>query len=106
MIQSSRWNFKPLVGKVMIGLVLTAIMGSISVSPSYADDGYRRGRGDNRRYENRGHGYGHGRWHDRRGYRYYDDGYRERIYVEPPVYYAPPPRPGIHVFFPPIYINP
>ncbi len=105
MIQS-KWNFSPLVSKVMIGLVLTAIMGSINVSPSYGDDGYRRGKDDNRRYEHRGNGYGHGRWHDRGGYRYYNDGYRERIFVAPPVYYAPPPRPGVHVFFPPIYINP
>lgn len=124
MIKSSRWNFKSMAGKVLLGLVVTAIMGSINVTPSYADnDRYRgkkydhrrydhRGPGyDNRRYDHRGPGYDnhrygkHGRWHDRRGYRYYEDGYRHRIYVAPPIYRAPPPEPGIRIFFPPIYID-
>lgn len=113
MLKSKRWHFAYSVGKIMIGLVLTAMISSIYVAPSYGDDGYGRrgGRYDNRRYEHRGRGYdhnryyGHGRWHDRRGYRYYEDGYRERIYVEPPVYYAPPPEPGIQIFFPPIILG-
>lgn len=112
MIKSSRWNFKSMAGKVLLGLVLTAIMGSMNVTPSYADnDRYRERRYDNRRYDHRGPGYDnhrygrHGRWHDRRGYRYYEDGYRHRIYVAPPVFRAPPPEPGIRIFFPPVYID-
>jgi len=109
MIKQSRWNCSYIVGKVMMGLVLTAIIGSVNAAPSYGDDNsYRQGRGDNGRYEHRGHGYGHGRWRDRDGYRYYNDGYRERIYYDD-VYrervYVPPPEPGIRVFFPPIYIH-
>ena len=93
----------------MIGLILTAIISSINVAPSYGDDGYGRGRGDHDRYR-------HGHWHDRGRYRYYDDGYRELIYIDdgyrervyvppPPVYYAPPQPVGIGVYFPPIVIR-
>lgn len=109
MIKSSRWHFRYIAGKVIMGLVLTAIISSINVAPSYGNDGYRGGRGDH-------HHHRHGHWHDRGRYRYYDDGYRELIYVDygyrervyvppPPVYYAPPP-PTIGVFFPPIVIRP
>ena len=52
----------------MMGLVLTTIISSINVAPSYGDDYYRRGRGAHDRYEYRDHG----RWHDRGRYRYYD----------------------------------
>ena len=104
MILLNRWNLKSIAGKVLLGFALTAMIGSIYVTPSYADNRHRGKKYDNRQYEHRGNGYGHGRWRDRGGYRYYNDGYRERIYVSP--FYAPPPQPGIHVFFPPIYINP
>ena len=104
---SSTWSLKSIVGKIMLGLVLVSMIGSIDMAPALGKDNDKRmGKHDNGRYEHRGRGYGHGRWHDRGGYRYYNDGYRERIYVAPPVYYAPPPRPGVHVFFPPIYVNP
>lgn len=112
---SGRWSLRSIAGKVLLGLALTAMIGSLNVAPSYADNDRNRGRQqyDNRRYEhNRGPGDnryrqgGHGRWHDRRGYRYYEDGYRHRIYAPPPVFYAPPPEPGIRIFFPPVYINP
>ena len=106
MKKSGRWNLKSIAGKVMLGFVFTAMLGSVYVAPSYGDNDHDRGRGyDHRRVEHRGHAYGHGRWHDNRGYRYYDDGYRERIYVEPPVFYAPPPEPGIRIFFPPVIIH-
>jgi len=89
------------------------MIGSLNVAPSYADNDRNRGKKyDNRRHDHRAAGYdrnrhgGHGRWHDRRGYRYYEDGYRHRIYAPPPVFYAPPPEPGIRIFFPPVYINP
>jgi len=102
-----------------MGLVFTAIFSSINVAPSYADDGYYpRGRGDRHHHER----YRHGGWHDRGRYRYYDDGYRELIFVDtgyrervyvppPPVYYSPPPPvyyappPGISISFPPIVIR-
>lgn len=124
MIKSSRWNFKSMAGKVLLGLVVTAIMGSMNVTSSFADDDRYRGKNydnrgydhrefehDNRHYDNRGSRYDkrygkHGRWHDRGGYRYYEDGYRQRIYVAPPVFHTPPPQPGVRIFFPPVYINP
>jgi hypothetical protein len=102
-----------MAGKVLLGLAATAIIGSIYVTPSYADNGHNRGKKyDNRGYEHRGPEYnrsyrgGHGRWHDRGGYRYYQDGYSHRIYAPPPVFYTPPPEPGVRIFFPPVYINP
>ena len=117
MIKSSRWHFRYITGKVIMGLILTIIISSINVTPSHGDDYYRRGRGDQDRYEHRDHDrYRHGRWHDRGRYRYYDDGYREVIYFDdgyrervyvpppvyvepPPVYVAPPPSPGLSIFF-------
>jgi hypothetical protein len=76
----------------MMGLVLAGMIGSIDVVPAFADDR----RHGNVRYEQRGHGYDRDRY-DRRYYRPY--GYSERVY-------APPPPPGIGIFFPPVYIRP
>ncbi|OGP66628.1 MAG: hypothetical protein A2W27_00175 [Deltaproteobacteria bacterium RBG_16_44_11] len=100
---TSMWNFRSIAGKIMMGLVLTAMIGSIAVAPSFGKDN-RRGH-DNRRYEqHRGRSYHHGR-PVYRHYGYY--GHRERVYYPPPpVVYAPPPPPGIGIFFPPIFIHP
>jgi hypothetical protein len=98
---SSTSNFRSIVGKIMMGLVLASMIGSIDVVPAL-------GRDDNRgRYENRGRGYDH-RYEGRRNYRPYGYyGHRERVYYPPPpVVYAPPPPPGIGIFFPPIFIHP
>ena len=84
----------------MMGLVLAAMIGSIDVAPALGKDGHER-------YEKRGRGHDRGRYvyvQGRRVYRPY--GYRERVYVSPPVIYAPPPPPGISIFFPPIFIRP
>lgn len=106
------WNFSPLVGKVMLGLVLAVMTSSINVAPSFGDDGrgsgdrYERGgRGhDGDRYERGGRGHDRDRYYYRHGRRYYRQPvYRERVYVAPPpVVYAPPEPPGISFFFPPI----
>jgi len=96
---SRTWNFRSIVGKMMMGLVLAAMIGSIGVAPALGkDDHKRKGKHDNRRYE---------RVYDR-DHRYYGPyGYRERVYYPPPpVVYAPPPPPGIRIFFPPILIHP
>jgi hypothetical protein len=92
---SSTWNFRSIVGKLMMVLVLAAMIGSIDVAPAIGAD-YRH---DSGRYEKRGHAYGH----NKRVYQPY--GYRERVYVAPPVVYAPPRPPGISIFFPPIFIR-
>jgi hypothetical protein len=102
---SSTWNFRSIVGKIMLGLVLVSMIGSIDVLPALGRDNDNRGR-----YENRGRGYDHryeGR-RDYRPYRYYGhSGYRERAYYPPPpVVYEPPPPPGISIFFPPLFIRP
>lgn len=96
----------------MLGLVLAAMIGSMDVAPALCEDGHDRGeRHDNGRYEKRGRGHdrderGYGRdrhWRGRREYRPY--GYRERVYVPPPVIYEPPPPPGISIFLPPLHIR-
>ena len=111
---SNTWDFRSIVGKIMMGLALAAMIGSIDVAPALGKGGPKRmGRHDNGRYEDRGRGGWdkHDRGHDRgyyvggiyRPYGYYD-GYREPVYVPPPVIYAPPPPLGIGIFFPPIVI--
>ena len=102
---SSKWNFRSMSEKIMLGLVFAMLIGSVNVAPAIADDN-NHGRGnkhDNGRYENRGRGHERNR-HYRPAYRPY--GYRERVYVAPPVVYEPPPSPGISIFFPPIYFRP
>jgi hypothetical protein len=102
-------NFRSMAGKVMMGLVLAVMIGSVNVAPAIGDDNRGRGgRHDDRRYENRGRGYdrGHRHMRGRRGYYRPYYGYQERVYVPPPVVYAPPPPPGVHIFFPPIIIHP
>ena len=102
---SGTWNFRSIVGKMMMGLVFAAMIGgSIDVAPALGDNGKKMGKHDNRRYENRGRGYDHGHYAQGRPYGYY--GHRERVYYPPPpVAYAPPPPPGIGIFFPPIFMH-
>ena len=94
---SSTRNFRSIVGKIMMGLVLAAMIGSIDVAPALGKDDYKHNKG---RYQQR-RGYESGRPY---GYHY---GYRERVYYPSPrVIYAPPPPPGIGIFFPPLFIHP
>ena len=101
------WNVRFIMGKVLLGIVLAAMTGSINVVSSYGDDDHgRRDRGhDNGRYEKRGHD--RDRHYYRDGRRYYREPvYRERVYVAPPpVVYAPPEPPGISFFLPSITIR-
>ena len=106
---ANTWKFRPIVGKIMMGLVLAVMTASSSyVVPALGEDDHKdMGRRDNGRYEQK-----QGREHDRdrhvqrrRDNRpYYGD--RERGYVPPRVIYAPPPPSGISIFFPPIVIRP
>jgi hypothetical protein len=100
------WNFGNKIGKILLGLVFAAMIGSMNAGPSFAEDNHgREGKHDNGRYENRGRGYDRDRrGYDRRVYRPY--GYRERVYVAPPVVFVPPPLPGISILFPPLFFRP
>ena len=99
----SIWKFRSVAGKIIMGLIFAALVGSINVVPALGDDHGRNGRYDNRRYEHRGRGHDRDRYErDRRDYRPYGYGYG---YAPPPVIYAPPPQPGISIFFPPIVIR-
>jgi len=113
---SSRWNSRSIVGKIMMGFVLAAMIGSMEVAPALAKDDHKRmEKHDNGRYDHRGHRYdrdhydqsGRGYYyaHGRRVYRPYGYGYRQPVYAPPPVYYEPAPPPGISIFFPPLYIH-
>lgn len=107
MKRAGRWNFQSRAAKVMLGLAITTLLSTLNVGVSFGDNDHNRGRNyDNNRYEHRGRGYDkyHRHGHDRRVYR--SSGYRQRVYVPPPVIYEPPQPRGIGVFFPPIYINP
>ena len=100
---SDIWNFRSIAGKIMMGLVLAAMVGSVDVAPAFGRDDHRR-KHDNDRYEQRERGHDRDRRHGRR-YRSYDYyGYRERVYYPPPpVVFVPPPPPGISIFFPPFF---
>jgi len=100
------WNFRSMGSKILLGLAIATMIGSMDMAPAFAKGKQDRGgKHDRGRYDHRGRGYDHGRYgHDRRVYRSY--GYRDRVYVPPPVFYAPPPPPGIGIFFPPIIIHP
>jgi hypothetical protein len=99
----SSWNVRSIAGKVMMMLVLAAMSGAIDVLPAHSEDhGRRVERRDNDRNEQRGRGYDRGRYNrDRRNYR--APVYRERVYVAPPVIYAPPRPPGVSIFLPPLF---
>jgi hypothetical protein len=100
----STLNFRSIVGKILLGLVLITMISSIDVAPALGKDNDKRmGKHDNGRYEHRGRGYEHGRGY--RPYGYY--GHSEHVYYPPPpVVYEPPPPPGISIFFPPVFIHP
>lgn len=40
---SSTWNFRSIVGKIMLGLVVAAMIGSADVVPSFGADNHSRG---------------------------------------------------------------
>jgi hypothetical protein len=87
---SSIWNFRSILGKIILGLVLVTMIGSIDVVPAIGRDDHERRDRDDRRYE-----------HNRRGHDRDRD--RGRGYAPPPVVYLPPPPPGLGIFFPPIH---
>ena len=106
---SITWIFRSIVGKIMLGLILAAMIGNINVVPARGEDGHKSmEKHDNGRSEHRGRGYDRDRYrHDGRYYQHYGYyGYGERdYYPPPPVVYVPPPEPGIAIFFPPIIIR-
>jgi hypothetical protein len=110
---STTWNYRTIVGRIIMGLALTLMIGSMDVAPAFAKN--NKGGHDNGRSDHRGPGYDHNRGyqrnpyvHGRQVYRPYGSSYnyRGRVYAPPPVIYAPPPPPGIGIFFPPIIIHP
>lgn len=110
---SSIWNYRSIVCKIMMGLVVAVAVGSMDVAPALGKDhqknkGYQKYKGKQYRgnYYNRGRGNDRYRYVNGRRVYYQSYGYRERVYVQPEVVYEPSPPPGISIFFPSIYISP
>ena len=102
---SKSWNFRSIAGKILMGLVLAVMVGTIDAPPVFGKNDHKRH--DKGRYEHRGGGHDRGHYVYERGRRVYRPyGYGERVYLPPPVIYAPPEPPGIRIFFPPIIIHP
>ena len=90
-------KFGATVGKVVMALVFTLMIGSIAIAPAFARD---NDRGHGGGYHGRG---GYGGAHGYYGGGYYPYGYYPApVYVPPPVVYAPAPymSPGISLAFP------
>jgi hypothetical protein len=92
-------NFRPTIHKIVMALALVSLMGSMSMTPALSrDEGDRRGHADK--------GWHKGEQQGDRGRREYRPEYQhpyryaQPVYAPPPVYYAPPPSPGISLFFP------
>ncbi len=89
-------------------LALTSILGGLSVSPAFADDGHDQRDGYNQRDWHDHHGqrdhYGdrgeHDRHGDRRDHEYRRYNYEQPVYIPAPVYYEPRQSSGISLFFP------
>ncbi len=113
---SSLWSYKTMVGKITMGVVLAAMIGSVDVAPTLGkEDGHNNPseRGYERHMQERHRGRGYERHMQERPVYPYGD--RRRRYgsppvayatLPPPVIYAPLPPPGISIFFPPIFIRP
>jgi len=102
---SSIWNFRSIVVKIMMGLVLAAMIGGMDAVPALGEDDHKRmEKHDNGRNEHKGSGSDRDRY-AHRGRDYRPHGYGEPVYAPPPVIYAPPPEPGITIFLPPIHIH-
>ena len=99
---SSRWDFRSIVGRLILGSVLALMIGTINVVPAFSKDNDRRVE-NHRRVKNDDHN----RYeHERRWNAYERNDHRRNEYKHPPVIYVSPPPPGIRIFFPPIIINP
>jgi hypothetical protein len=93
-------------GKMLLVFAMAAMIGSIGVAPAIGDDDHEyKGKHNNGRYKQKGHGHDRDRYEQGRSV-HQTTVYTERVYVPPPVVYAPPPPPGISIFFPPVYIRP
>jgi hypothetical protein len=107
---SSRWNVRDMAGRIMLGIVVTLMIGSVHVTPAFSRE-YDT-RGNQGRYEHRGRGHDQVRYEHRRNYRdrrgYDRRWHRERgyDYDGPPGFFIPPPPPGVSIFFPPVIIQP
>lgn len=101
-------NVISIVGKIMLGLVLVTMLGSINLVPAFGDEDHRDNRDMRSHDEKNRRKHGHGRY-EHRDAGYDRDAHGRRVYkpygyAPPPVIYAPTPPPGISIFFPPIVI--
>ncbi len=96
-------HFRPVISKIVTTLAVAAAMGSMVMTPAFADNDHRE---KNQRQVHRDNGRHNGEWrNNRRGPAqtyYYTQPYyyAPPVYVPPPVYYAPQRSPGISFFIP------
>lgn len=97
-------KFSSTVGRILMVLVFTSMIGGISIAPVYGKDndkrkGYYKDNGQHRGYYKQGR-YGYGRRVYRQPPRHYY--YQAPVYAPPPVVYYPEPyqSPGISIIFP------
>ena len=112
MSTSNTWakHLRSTVGKIVMAFVFTSVISGIFLVPAFGQGYERRQRPQRQGPQERGW---HARerqdarrwrareWRDARGRRAYRPYvYSAPLYVPPPVVYAPPPSPGISLFFP------
>jgi ABC-type Zn2+ transport system substrate-binding protein/surface adhesin len=90
-------NIRSVRRKAAMLAALTSILGGLSVSSSFADDGHDQRHNHHGQRDQRGE---HDRHGDRRDHAYRRDGYAQPVYVPAPVYYEPRQSSGISLFFP------
>ena len=97
---SNTWNFGSIVGKIMMGLVLASMIGSIDVASALAEDNRTEKHVNAKDNRTEKHNNG-GNQQKGRVDRY---GYGGAFYFPkpPPIIYVPPSAPGIGIFFPPV----
>lgn len=93
---------------IVLGLSVIAIIPAFADNDQGHGHGHGNKHGDNgyhgEHWENNGYKYPPG---FRRGDRYYDEygqyyyyGYAPPLYAPPPIYFGPPPSPGVSIFLP------
>ena len=96
-------KLKAIVSAIITGGLLATMCIIMNAAPAHArDNNNGRDRRDNERYEHNSRGYDHNARPERNRRIYRQYGYRKRVYVPPPVMYAPapPPPPGYRDLFP------
>ena len=89
-----------------MALAVASVMGSMAITPAFADNDHRANNHGQVHRDNGRHGDERRGDRDYREYRYDRRGYQQSyyysqpVYAPPPVYYDPQPSAGINLVFP------